>query len=262
MDNGGPFGSTGPAGLSRLSAWWTALGDWGRIHSARASGTEWGARTDASGVQGRDDAPAFAPPASAATAHGPLGQDLQRIRPHEALGQRPPAEVYRPRSPGDCRSVALSYHRSWAMRRVRSNGQIKWRGRKRFVGEAFVGYPVGLKLRSGGKCEVLLCRPVDWRVVGIRSGWDAPGQVCTPLLMSRLGSCRPGEKTATRAKPARIALGAASLRLATLASAKRPPTRCLRTLSLREPIMCHQGVCSKCYPRLCPPPLLPQDCSL
>src|SRR5206468_6156322 len=26
MDNGVPFGSTGPAGLSRLSAWWTALG--------------------------------------------------------------------------------------------------------------------------------------------------------------------------------------------------------------------------------------------
>ena len=39
------------------------------------------------------------------------------------------------------------------MRRVRSNGQIKWRGRKRFVGDAFVGYPVGLKL-EGEKCAV------------------------------------------------------------------------------------------------------------
>jgi transposase len=26
MDNGSPFGTTGPAGLSRLSAWWTGLG--------------------------------------------------------------------------------------------------------------------------------------------------------------------------------------------------------------------------------------------
>src|SRR6185312_3671339 len=26
VDNGGPFASTGPAGLSRLSAWWTTLG--------------------------------------------------------------------------------------------------------------------------------------------------------------------------------------------------------------------------------------------
>src|SRR4029077_16943867 len=26
VDNGGPFGSNGPAGLSRLSAWWTAQG--------------------------------------------------------------------------------------------------------------------------------------------------------------------------------------------------------------------------------------------
>src|SRR5205085_2340574 len=26
VDNGGPFASTGPAGLSRLSAWWVGLG--------------------------------------------------------------------------------------------------------------------------------------------------------------------------------------------------------------------------------------------
>jgi len=40
------------------------------------------------------------------------------------------------------------------VRRVRSNGQIKWRGRKRFVGEAFVGYPIGLKQLSEEKRAV------------------------------------------------------------------------------------------------------------
>jgi hypothetical protein len=39
-------------------------------------------------------------------------------------------------------------------RQVRSNGQIRWRGRKRFVGEAFVGYPVGLMLLGEGKWRV------------------------------------------------------------------------------------------------------------
>jgi hypothetical protein len=34
------------------------------------------------------------------------------------------------------------------VRRVRSNGEIKWHGRKRFIGEAFVGYTIGLKRKN------------------------------------------------------------------------------------------------------------------
>jgi hypothetical protein len=67
-----------------------------------------------------------------------------RVRPHQALGQKTPAEIYRAkRSPQ--RSGLLSYGKELVVRRVRSNGQIKWRGRKRFVGEAFIGYAVGMK---------------------------------------------------------------------------------------------------------------------
>jgi transposase InsO family protein len=76
-----------------------------------------------------------------------------RIRPHEALGQRVPAEVYH-RRPTRPREVRLKYAKRWEVRRVRSNGQIKWRGRKRFIGEAFVGYRVGLRLRGKGRYAV------------------------------------------------------------------------------------------------------------
>jgi hypothetical protein len=76
-----------------------------------------------------------------------------QIRPHEGLGQRLPGAVYRPKRSA-LRRVGLSYARSWAMRRVRSNGQIKWRGRMRFVGEAFIGYPVGLKSVCGDKWAI------------------------------------------------------------------------------------------------------------
>ena len=40
------------------------------------------------------------------------------------------------------------------MRRVRSNGQIKWAGELIFVGEALIGEPVGILETEGG----------DWRV--------------------------------------------------------------------------------------------------
>jgi len=76
------------------------------------------------------------------------------IRPHEALGQRPPAEFYRPKRLSRPRKVLLRYSPGLMSRQVRSNGQIKWRGRKRFVGEAFVGYPVGLMVVEEDKWEV------------------------------------------------------------------------------------------------------------
>ena len=76
-----------------------------------------------------------------------------QVRPHEALGLRPPAEIYRP-GRREQRRLKLSYPSAWVVRRVRSNGEIRWQGRKRFVGEAFVGYGVGLKGRSNKKRAV------------------------------------------------------------------------------------------------------------
>lgn len=144
VDNGGPFGSTGPAGLSRLSAWWTALGisvefiapghpeqngGHEQMHRVMKAETTRPPSRHRRAQQRRTDRWVYA---------------YNTIRPHEGLEQQTPAEVYRPRAQHR-RKGTLKYPRSWAMRRVRSNGEIKWQGRKRFVGEAFVGYPVGLK---------------------------------------------------------------------------------------------------------------------
>jgi transposase InsO family protein len=147
MDNGAPFGSRGPAGLSRLSAWWAALGI--RIEFIAPGHPEQnGAHEQMHRVL------------KAETTH-PTSRHLQaqqrrtnrwvkiynEIRPHEGVGQRPPGEVYRPPRPR-ARRVKLEYAKELAVRRVRSNGQIRWRGRKRFVGEAFIGHGVGVKIRS------------------------------------------------------------------------------------------------------------------
>ncbi len=66
-------------------------------------------------------------------------------RPHEALGQRPPASRYAPSPrpyPGKVESP--EYPEGVEVRRVRSNGEIKWAGERVFVSEALVGEPVGL----------------------------------------------------------------------------------------------------------------------
>lgn len=152
-DNGSPFGSSGPAGLSRLSAWWTTLGirvefiapghpeqnggheQMHRIMKAEITNP---ASTNARAQQRRTEQWAWI---------------YNEMRPHEGLGQRTPATVYRPK-PRTVRQGQVSYPRGWSTRRVRTNGQIKWRGRKRSVGEAFVGYPVGLRQKRQGIWEV------------------------------------------------------------------------------------------------------------
>lgn len=144
-DNGGPFASSGPAGLSRLSAWWTALGI--QVEFIRPGHPEEnGAHEQMHRIL---KAETTQPPA-----HTRQGQqhrtsgwvtNYNQIRPHEALGQEVPAKRYRKSSKHLPRQRPyLNYPTGWPQRRVRSNGEIKWQGRKRFVGEAFVRYRIGL----------------------------------------------------------------------------------------------------------------------
>src|SRR5260370_3866130 len=96
VDNGGPFGSTGPAGLSRLSAWWTTLGI--AVESITPGNQEEnGGHEQMHRVL---KAEAATPPAPSPSAQR---QRFRRwigtynfIRPHEALEQRVPGELYYP----------------------------------------------------------------------------------------------------------------------------------------------------------------------
>jgi hypothetical protein len=144
VDNGGPFGSNGPAGLSRLSAWWTALGI-GVEFIAPGHPEQNGAHEQMHRMM---KAEMLQGPSSNLRAQRRRTRrwvyKYNNIRPHEALGQRLPRQFYR-RQPEALRKESLEYPKEWVVRRVRSNGQIKWKGRKRSIGEALAGYPVGLK---------------------------------------------------------------------------------------------------------------------
>src|SRR6185436_15261762 len=150
MDNGSPFGTIGPAGLSRLSAWWTTLGI-GVEFTAPGHPEQNGAHEQMHRVlKAETTRPTSTHLRAQQRRTDRWVKTYNQIRPHEGLGQRPPGEGYRPkRSPQ--RKMLLSYASGLVVRRVRSNGQIKWRGRKRFVGEAFIGYRVGVKRVGEGR---------------------------------------------------------------------------------------------------------------
>jgi transposase InsO family protein len=154
-DNGGPFASTGAGGWSRLSVWWKRLGievEWITPGHPEQNGVhERMHRT----LKQETASPSAANRRAQQRRFDQWRQQFNRERPHEALGMQVPAQHYRPsphRYPK--RLPVVSYPAEYALRRVRSNGQIKWCGRKHYLGEALVGMTVAIKPVSDGNHEV------------------------------------------------------------------------------------------------------------
>lgn len=144
-DQGRPWAGPGPAWLSQLSAWWVSLGIRPTFsRRARpgdnASHEQWHRELKAETTR----PPATTPQAQQRRLHKWL-HHYNEVRPHEALGLIPPAQVYyqsRRRYRG---VLPPHYPRGWMNRRVRPNGEIQWLGRSRYIGEAFIRKRVGLK---------------------------------------------------------------------------------------------------------------------
>jgi hypothetical protein len=171
-DNGAPFGGKGALGMSRLSVWWLRLGIAVEF-TRRAHPQDNGAHEQMHRVLKADTA---APPAPTLRAQkrriGAWIGCYNAERPHEALGQEVPARFYQ-RSPRQMprRLKKAKYPRSWKVRRVRNRGHIKWQGRQRFVGRAFVGQLVGLKAIASASHEVYLER----QLIGLLYSQDLAG---------------------------------------------------------------------------------------
>jgi len=79
-------------------------------------------------------------------------------RPHEALGQRAPAEFYtRSQRPMPNRVEEPWYDADHQVRRVRGSGEIMWKGDRVFVSEALVGELVGIAELETGDHLVRFC---------------------------------------------------------------------------------------------------------
>lgn len=144
-DNGPPFASVGAGGLSPLAVWWVKLGIMPeRImpgHPEQNGRHERMHRTL--------KAECCSPPAANASLQqerfDAFVQEYNWERPHQALDLQPPAAFYRP-SPRPYPVVLEdpAYMPDAAVRRVRSNGEIKWHGGRVFISEALVGQAVGI----------------------------------------------------------------------------------------------------------------------
>lgn len=151
-DNGPPFAAAGPGGLSRLSLGWLKAGialeriapgqpqqngRHERFHRTLKQETSSPPAASAREQQARFDA---------------FCHDYNHLRPHEALGLRPPASLWRPSPRRYPEALAKPwYDAHHAVRRVRASGEIKWAGRPVFISETLAGEPVGVAETRDGQ---------------------------------------------------------------------------------------------------------------
>jgi putative transposase len=84
------------------------------------------------------------------------GREYNEERPHEALKQRTPAELYvaSSREYHGRLPTAREYPHHWTERQVRTGGRMKWRGGEINVTLALAGERIGLEPTEDGKWAV------------------------------------------------------------------------------------------------------------
>jgi putative transposase len=152
-DNGPPFATVGIGGLSALSIWWIRLGITPeRIEPGHPE------------QNGRQERLHQTLKKETSVKHTMIEQQREfdrfrhhynDVRPHEALGQTPPARHYEPsRRPMPAKLLTPEYEAGVETRLVRANGYVSWKGVDLRVTTLLASQPVGFKLVDNDEWEM------------------------------------------------------------------------------------------------------------
>lgn len=155
VDNGIPFAGEGLLGLSRLSSWWMSLGI--KVYFIEPSKPYQNGHLER--LHGTLKIEATQPPSTNLKAQQQRfdrwREYYNRQRPHEAISQRYPGELYRPGpKPTSLDPLGLHYPSPMLERYVKSGGEFNFCGRLYFLSEALSGYNIGLKPIASGKFKI------------------------------------------------------------------------------------------------------------
>lgn len=160
MDNGAPWGYDLQHQHTGLTAWLIRLGitvGHGRPYHPQTQGKEerFHRTLKADVIMRR---PNWAGLVEVQLAFDSWRELYNHERPHEAVGNQPPASRYRP-SPRPYPRVlpAVQYEHGAEVRKVQDKGEISFRGQTYRVGRAFVGQPVALRASDDAVWDVYYC---------------------------------------------------------------------------------------------------------
>jgi putative transposase len=145
-DNGAPFASRAPGGLSRLSMRWVRLGI--VAERSRPASPQDNGRHERMHRTLKHDT--LRPPARTPQRQQEAFRAWQKVyneeRPHESLGYKTPASCYQPSPrPFPRRVPEAEYDAGVFVRRVSGKGDLNWNGERFFVSEIFGGEALGLR---------------------------------------------------------------------------------------------------------------------
>jgi putative transposase len=155
-DNGAPFASRAPGGLSRLSMRWLRLGIVAQ-RSRPASPQDNGRHERMHRTLKQET---LRPPERNPRRQQDAFRRFQKIyndeRPHESLHYQTPASCYaRSLRPFPRRVPEVEYDAEVQVRRISEKGDLKWKGERTFVSETFAYEYVGLRASDERYSEVL-----------------------------------------------------------------------------------------------------------
>lgn len=164
-DNGPPFASVGPGGLTRLSVWWLKLGI--ALERIEPGEPQQNGRHER---MHRTLAQEVAKEAHLMAQQRGLDRfrrEYNQERPHEALGQTPPALHYSVSRRSYPRELVYPEYPDMKVRWTSHSGMISWRGQAVSLGNCLDNEPVGLAQVSETAWEVFY-GPVELGVLDDR----------------------------------------------------------------------------------------------
>lgn len=166
-DNGIPFVAVrARAGLSKLSAWWVSLGIRivrSRLACPQDNGAHERMHRDIS--QAVQSQPAESKQLQQ-RALDKWKQEFNSVRPHQALGGKTPAEVYKSKPAVLAPQVPLSCRPGLCETSIYPNGCFRFRSGSYFLSQSLSGYSVGIEEVDGMKIRAWFCN-IDLGLVDI-----------------------------------------------------------------------------------------------
>jgi putative transposase len=158
-DNGPPVASTALGGLSKLSVWWLQLGilperiepgcpeQNGRHERMHRTLKQYTAKPPKKSLRAQQ------------RAFNHFKNEYNHERPHEGINRKRPSDVYRASFKEYPNKLPeIEYGDDVETRVVRSNGEIKLKGKKIFISETLRGQPIGLKEVDEGVWDLLFSK--------------------------------------------------------------------------------------------------------
>ena len=173
-DNGAPFSTLAPGGLSRLAVWWIRLGMSETAKPPRASFR----------AQQR--------------AFDRFREEYNEIRPHEALGQEVPASRYQPsHRPYPRQLPQLEYPEHFYVAQTYPNGMLSFESKQWYISSCLKSERVGLEQVDDDRWKVHF-GPIPLGILDVRNarerGYRAFGLLVSPERRSKRPYKRRGPR--------------------------------------------------------------------